>query len=322
MERSVIVLSKLPKLLGHLKSKVPNVAFHRVTPGSQEAVSELEKTEILIADADLLASHLDHLKSLKWAQLTWAGVDKLAAHLAGRKIPYQISRYSDERFGFAMSEYTVSHIFNFERDQRQQYENEKNKIWYKGGKIEEHRLICDLTIGILGIGSIGKHVAQILSSLGATVWGLSRTLPKEKISCLERHVTTKELPEILRVSDYIVSVLPSTQETNGLLYGDVLEHCKEKRPVFMNIGRGNTIRETDIIRAIENRWISAAILDVFQEEPLPPSSRLWSIPEVTISPHISGVTNSIGIAEAFAKNHVKYLNGEEIPNKFDANRGY
>lgn len=322
MERSVVVLSAIPKLLFHLMVQAPNVTFHAVAPGTTDAVSKLQQTQIVVADPDLLILHLDHLQSVKWVQTTWAGLDKLTPHLVGREIPYRISRYSDAKFGLAMSEYVLAGIINHERNQRSQYENQKTKTWSQDGRISQHRLISDLTVGILGIGSIGKHVAQLLNAFGATVWGLSRTVPANNLTYLDRHVTTEDLPEILRGCDYVINILPLTNQTRGLLNGDVLKNCEEKKSVFINVGRGNVIRETDLVRALEEGWISAAILDVFEQEPLPETSKLWAMPQVTISPHVSAVTHAKGIAEAFVKNYEKYLKGEEIPNTFEMNRGY
>lgn len=81
--------------------------------------------------------------------------------------------------------------------------------------------------------------------------------------------------------DYIVNVLPHTSETAGMLSGDVLKICAEKRPVFINVGRGSIIDEASLLQALEKGWISAAILDVFPVEPLPTSSALWDHPKVT-----------------------------------------
>jgi phosphoglycerate dehydrogenase-like enzyme len=123
-------------------------------------------------------------------------------------------------------------------------------------------------------------VAQKLKLFGATIWGMTRTIPNEKLLYVDEHRTISNLPDILENCDYIINVLPSTQETVGLLNGDILQHCETKNTVFVNIGRGSIIRELDLINALEQKWISAAILDVFEEEPLSKESKLWSFPQV------------------------------------------
>lgn len=108
-----------------------------------------------MADCDLLIPYADELTSVKWIQTTWAGLDKLIPHVRNVRRNYVLTRFSDESFGLAMSEYVVAQIVNFERDQRQQYENQRNAVWRQEGKIRDHRLIRDLTVGILGLGTIG-----------------------------------------------------------------------------------------------------------------------------------------------------------------------
>lgn len=111
---------------------------------------------------------------------------------------------------------------------------------------------------------------------------MTRTVPKEKLPYLDEHRIIDDLPDILKHCDYIINVLPSTKNTVGLLNGNVLEHCKDKNAVLINVGRGSVIRETDLINALEQKWISAAILDVFEKEPLPKESKLWNLPQVIV----------------------------------------
>jgi glyoxylate/hydroxypyruvate reductase A len=88
------------------------------------------------------------------------------------------------------------------------------------------------------------------------------------------------LPDLLQNCDYIINLLPSTSDTTGLLNGDMLKHCAQKQPVFINVGRGTVIKEKDLVNALSREWLSAAILDVFETEPLPASSVLWTMPQV------------------------------------------
>lgn len=110
----------------------------------------------MVTDCNLFLPYIDKLPSLKWVQTTWAGIEKIASHLQNKENNYIITRFSDKAFGFAMSEYVIAHIFNFERNQRQQYENQKNCQWATNGQISNYRLICDLSVGVLGLGNIGK----------------------------------------------------------------------------------------------------------------------------------------------------------------------
>ncbi|KFM65721.1 Glyoxylate/hydroxypyruvate reductase A, partial [Stegodyphus mimosarum] len=132
---------------------------------------------------------------------------------------------------------------------------------------------------------------------------------------------TTNLNKVLEEVDYLCNVLPSTDETRGLLDDDVLKNCK-KKPVFINIGRGDIISESNIIKALKEEWISKAILDVFETEPLPPSSPLWQTPEVYITPHVGAIPRIDGIAKFIAQNYVRYVNGEPLMNHIEWNKGY
>lgn len=115
----------------------------------------------MVADCDLLIPYLGKLPKLQWVQSTWAGLDYLNPFIQDKQFDFILSRFSDKSFGLAMSEYVITQIVNFERDQKQQYENQKNSDWITDGKIKNHRLIRDLNIGILGLGNIGKFSKNI-----------------------------------------------------------------------------------------------------------------------------------------------------------------
>lgn len=146
-----------------------------------------------------------------------------------------------------------------------------------------------LSIGILGLGDIGKAMAKACKSLGMTVWGVGRQEKSDKLAFVDQYRTLYGLPEVLQSCDYVCNILPSTPATKYLLSGSVLESGKDSHPVFINIGRGDIIDEKSLIHALNQGWISGAVLDVFETEPLPRESPLWSIPNVVITPHIAGM---------------------------------
>ena len=153
-----------------------------------------------------------------------------------------------------------------------------------------YRLLSELSIGILGLGDIGKEIARACKALGMRVWGVGRQEKQEKNPNVDHYRTLKCLPEVLQSCDYFCNVLPDTSATRNLLSGNTLECGKEKSPVFINLGRGNVIDEASLVNALQKGWISGAILDVFENEPLPKESPLWDMPQVTITPHNAAVT--------------------------------
>ncbi|KAL7299857.1 hypothetical protein TKK_0007189 [Trichogramma kaykai] len=330
---SVAVLSTIPRLSQHLKLALPNVSFTDV-PADDSTRSRLSNAEIIVADANLLIGHVGNLPTTKWVQMTWAGVEGFVAKLRDSKTTppnFQVTRFSGQSFGYAMSEYVVAQIVNFERDQRRQYENQSRAKWEQSGRVSDHRRLCELTVGILGVGEIGGFLAKVLKTLGARVWGMSRSPPAEisekdfkrrNLHHLDAHVTGASLAKLLESCDYVVNVMPSTDSTRGLLNGDALKSCAARGSVFVNIGRGSVIDESDLINALERKWISGAILDVFENEPLSEHSKLWSFPQVTISPHVAGISKPEDIAQVFAANYVRYTAGKSLQNVLDHNRGY
>ena len=155
-----------------------------------------------------------------------------------------------------------------------------------------YRELSQLTIGILGFGDIGQHVAKYCKSMNMSVYSIHRTVPSTRYAYVDECFSVEDLSKCLKQCDYLCNLLPSTPSTVGLLGGDVLEHCKAKKTVLINIGRGDVITNDSILKALNNQWIGGAILDVFEQEPLLKESALWSHPEVTITPHISGLTTS------------------------------
>ena len=102
------------------------------------------------------------------------------------------------------------------------------------------------------------------------------------------HIYTNDLDSLLAECDFVVNTLPSSPATKHLLSGDRLKSAAGKSPVFINVGRGSIIDEDSIMRAVDSNWISHAVLDVVEVEPLAADSKLWGNPKVTITPHISG----------------------------------
>ncbi|XP_064213238.1 glyoxylate/hydroxypyruvate reductase A isoform X2 [Tribolium castaneum] len=280
MASVVSVLSKTPNLLKELIRALPSVTFHEVQDPEHDA--QFKRSEILVCDFDLVGNYLYDLPNTKWMQGTWAGVDKLMPLIQNKPLPYQITRFTGDHFGRIMGEYVVAHIVNHERNLCELRDYQRKTLWHKEGKVNDYRIISDLTVGILGVGNIGSKIGKILHMLGATIFALGRRPalpPGDGYSHVSSYHTKETLPSLLKECDYIVSVLPSTRETDGLLDNDVLKNCADKGSVLINIGRSNILSEDSLIKAIKNRWLSGAVLDVFDVEPLPECSPLWSIKE-------------------------------------------
>ncbi|XP_063866162.1 glyoxylate/hydroxypyruvate reductase A-like [Scylla paramamosain] len=142
------------------------------------------------------------------------------------------------------------------------------------------RSLSQLTVGVMGLGKIGLTTAKALKGFGCRVHGLVRT-PRSR-SSIEPFVDQlwhgrEGLAYFLKDCDYLVNLLPSTPLTRGLL-GDTVLSGASRRPVLVNVGRGDIISEADLLKALEEGWLSAAVLDCYEKEPVPEESLLWAHP--------------------------------------------
>jgi phosphoglycerate dehydrogenase-like enzyme len=175
------------------------------------------------------------------------------------------------------------------------------------------------------MGSIGTEVARLARAFRMRTLGIKRTTTDVAADWL--NLDQLHPPEALRVvlphADYVVLVAPHTPETDGII-GEHEIALMRRNAVLINIGRGALADEAALVRALSDGAIAGAALDVFQREPLPPESPLWSLPNVLTSPH-SGATSdreNARITDLFIDNLQRYLDGKPLRNVFDAERGY
>lgn len=319
----ISVLSRVKNIVPELQRILPNITFYEVS--DVETDKTFRDSEIIVADFDLIIPYIYHLPRAKWVQGTWAGVEGLMEKIDKSKPPsFPISRFTGDHFGKLMSEYVVSNIVNFERQAFKIRENQMLGQWVHDNGFNNYRAIYDLTIGILGLGSIGSRVAKILNNMGAVVYGYGRkdSIDLGEFPYVSKYFNSDNLSKILQSCDYIVNILPNTPITKGLLNGGVLENCKNKKSVFINVGRGSIISEECLLTALKNKWISGAILDVFEEEPLRKDSALWKTPNVIITPHVAASSRAKDIAELLKDNLRYYEANLKIPATIDFIKGY
>lgn len=328
----IYVVSRIPNLAAHLREALKGrgevveiVAKFTVQDGSPkikpEVVERLQNVEVLVTDTHILKDVLYDLPKMKLVQLTSAGVENLLPGI-NRSRPFP--QYSIVRagcFGVLMAEYVVAGIINFERGLYRYFKLQENKEWDSVISLD-FRTLSDLRIGILGAGVIGEEIARSLSQFGACVSAFARrSRSREEVQRSSFQDIIVNLASLLEDCHYLVNALPSTPSTVGLLNGDVLKQCKNS-PVFINVGRGSIISESCLLHALEQKWISGAILDVFEVEPLPKSSLLWTTPNVIITPHMSGPSRPHEVTRGFVQNYDNYLEGKPLLHKFSFASGY
>jgi phosphoglycerate dehydrogenase-like enzyme len=286
----------------------------------------LSRAEILITEPAILAKLLQDdpgcLPRLEWCQSTFAGVDPLFR--ANLKLPlsFRLTRFAGV-FGPPIAEWCLARIIGHERKFAESAVDQQHKQW--GTSVKKYRYLSDLTLTILGCGDIGHCIAKAAKAFGMKVIGyVRRNRDSSQDSGIDEY--TIDLPTAIRQADYIVSVLPSTSETRGLLSGETLATARStaggKSPVLINVGRGDVIGEASLIHALDEGYISAAILDVFEKEPLPVDSALWDRSDVAISPHVSGITQAKDVPPVFLENYQRFVNGKDLLFQVDWSKGY
>lgn len=310
---SVLLVTRFSELLPELERRaLPGIRLERTRDEATTGCA-IARAEIILADPPLIAHHLDQAEQLKWLQSTWAGVDEIFRKSSHRD--YLLTRVQG-LFGPLMAEYILGHIIARERGVVTLADQQRDRIWRPEVR---YRRLSTLTLGILGLGDIGTTVAKAAKAFGMTVWGLrTRDEPMPEV---DRIFTPDRLDEFLAGPDYLANTLPSTPITQDLLSGGILQVC-QPAAVFMNVGRGDIVDEASLVTAIREGWIAGAVLDVFPEEPLPPESPLWNLPNVTITPHVAAYSFPDVVADIFATNLVRYQAGESLLYQVDWERGY
>ena len=290
----------------------------------------LRHAEILVAEPSVVARLLAHdasaLPSLRWCFSTYAGVDPLFRAGLTLPLPWRLTRFAG-CFGPPIAEWCLARVVGHERGFAASAADQLHGEW-AGSKeaILEYRYLSSLTLSVLGCGEIGRCIARAAKAFGMKTVGYGKTSRRkdQPVEWIDEYTT--DLSVALQNADYIASVLPSTPQTRGLLNGDAFRAGSEgkggKRPVFLNVGRGDVIDEASLLHALDERWISAAILDVFEVEPLPKESELWRRSDVTISPHVSGLTQAKDVPKVFLENYARFIEGRALKYEVDWNKGY
>jgi glyoxylate/hydroxypyruvate reductase A len=243
---------------------------------------------------------------------TWAGVDQIVGN---ETITCPITRMSDDGLKSGMVEYVTGHVMRYHLGLDQHINNPEH-LWRPE---TSPKLAKDCTVGILGLGALGLACAQTLHHIGYDVHGWSRSA--KQVDNITTHKGTEGLTAILSTSDLIVLLLPDTPQTRHVINAETLAHMKTSA-CLINAGRGALVDEPALIIALNNNAITHATLDVFETEPLPKDSPFWSMPNVTVTPHIAAETRPETAAALIAENIWRNESGQEMRYVVDRKTGY
>jgi glyoxylate/hydroxypyruvate reductase A len=207
-------------------------------------------------------------------------------------------------------------VLHFHSDQYLYRIQQQSHEWIQQSSVQSE----DRTIGIMGLGNIGKAIGDSLINLDFKVigWGAS---PKSSLGAIEYYYGQEQLSGFLSQTDILINVLPLTENTKDILTKTELSYLP-KGSFIINIGRGGIINESDLLSILDTRHIAAAALDVFAEEPLPENNSLWDHPSVYVTPHIAGQSNPSSAAKTIAENIRLIEMGESPYPIYSLNSGY
>lgn len=284
-----------------------------VTACDVESASALvEGCNIILGDPLLISQVLISAERLVWVQSSWAGVDHLCQ--PGLRRDYVLTG-AKGIFGSLISEYVMTYLFALERQVFTMQKNQQNKHWQP----LPYRPAQEITLGIIGLGSIGQQLARTARYFGMRVIGLNRSgRPCEDVEIV---FTQDDMAGFLKTPDYVVLTLPETQQTKHFINADVLRMMRASA-VLMNVGRGSIIKEDDLIDALREGVIGGAVLDVFASEPLAQDSPFWQMPNVYVTPHNAATSFPESIIGIFVGNYHHFERKEPLDHIIDFDLGY
>jgi phosphoglycerate dehydrogenase-like enzyme len=276
----------------------------------QEVLEAMGEVEILFS-WQIPEDLLKRARSLKWFFSTAAGNENLVKNPS---FPESAVLTKTTIYGEMMAEYVFSYLLYFIRGLSKYFEDQRRRIWRQArpGRLRGK------TMGLLGLGSVGKTIARYGKQFGMDVLGVKRT--PGLVEHVDQVMGPEDLAKVMPRVDTLVVALPLTPETFHLLGEKELDLMKEGAILF-NIGRGKTIDEKALLKVLQTKRIQA-VLDVFEDEPLPKESELWSLENVIITPHVSGINIPGEICDEFVRNYERWVKGEPLIGLVDRQKGY
>ncbi len=276
----------------------------------EEALDAMGEVEILFS-WQIPDDLLKRARSLEWFFSTAAGNEHLVKNPS---FPESAILTKTTIYGEMMAEYVFAYLLYFIRDLPKYSENQRRKVWRQArpGRLRGK------TMGLLGLGSVGKTIARCGKQFGMDILGVKRA--PGPVEHVDQVMGPEDLAKVMPRVDTLVVALPLTPETFHILGEKEIGLMKEGAILF-NIGRGKTIDEKALLKVLMAKEIKA-VLDVFEDEPLSMESELWSLENVIITPHVSGINMPGEICEEFVRNYERWVKGEPLIGLVDRQKGY
>ena len=313
----------------------------------QELVDHLAEAEVLCAYS-VPTDWRERAPHLRWLQYPGAGVDSLrSSGLLDANSGVMVTTATGIH-ATTISEYVFGSMLMFNWNWPQMVRLQDRHVWARSASWYNlgGRELVGQTLGVVGLGHIGRRVAQLGHAFGMRVLGMRRSsvaaeemregeddgaeqaqqahiADTSDVEGVDAFYPPDQLHTMLGLCDYVVLAVPLTRETEKMI-GEAEFRAMRPNVYLVNIARGRVIDEQALIRALKEGWIAGAGLDVTEEEPLPADSPLYAMSNVILTPHISGasVYYDQRLAALFAENLRRYRAGEPLLNLYDPARGY
>lgn len=323
-------------LLARIRAVSPRIALtQHTTPDAANIPAEaLARAEVIYTFSAL--PHPRQAPRLRWAQLNSAGANHIVKHpLFATEVVFTTT---SGLHAINIGEYVLASILAWTRKLPELFDLQRKREWPSDRWTHFAPLeLRGATLGIVGYGSIGREVGRLAKAFGMRVLALKRRTESageqgayefdgvgDPDGALpDALYGPAQLREMLAQCDYVVLAAPLTRETRGMI-GEAELRAMKRTAYLVNIARGEVCDESALIHALQAGWIAGAGLDVFTKEPLPENSPLWTMPNVILTPHLSGFSRNYEqrAVDIFCENLRRYLAGQPLLNVVDKSTGY
>lgn len=290
------------------------VAIDTLAPGAKPSAEQLAQVEVLMA-YHMPPGVLGAMPKLRWAQAMTAGVEGwIALPDLPPAMVLTCARGTHEE---SMPENIIGALLYVAKPYAAAAANQKRGKWVR--MVPEP--LTGKTLGILGVGVIGQKVARIAATLGMRVIGTRRR--PAPVPNVETVLPAERTDEVLAQSDFVLLLLPATQDTENFMNAERLRRMK-RTAWLLNFGRGQLIKDDDLVAAVKEKRIAGAVLDVYREEPLPAGHAFWTTEGILVLPHIGGPhpQRDKFVARLFVDNLARFLDGKPLREVVDRKLGY
>ena len=310
---SLLILSRRAadyhRLVG--AAQLPDLAITSTTD-AEEARARAGEYDVMLGEPSLFRHVLPAMTALRWAQATWAGVEPLLDPSLRRDYILTNARGV---FGGLMSDYVFAYLLAHERRIFEKHASQVAGRW----NATPPGTLRGKQIGLLGVGSIGGALARTAKHFGMRVRGYTRA--SEGCPDVDVYFHGDSRVAFATNLDYLVSVVPTTAGTRHIVDAALLG-ALPPHAIFINPGRGSVVDEPALAAALTDGRLAGAVLDVFQQEPLPPGHVFWRTPNLLITSHTAALSVPADIAPIFIENYRRLVRGEPLKHQVDFDRGY